>query len=431
MTQLTLDTDLTQYQREMLSMVKNLAISLLTIIDDILDLFKIEARRMEIEEIPYTLRGTVFNALKTMAVKANEKCLDLNFTIDSSIPDYVLGDSFRLKQVILNLVGNAIKFTDHGKISLAVKEGTTQVQVEPGQYAMEFIIEDTGAGIAKDKLDLIFNTFQQADGSITRKFGGTGLGLTISKRLAILMGGDIWVNSEAGKGSRFYFTCKVKLATDGTEVLTKQLQPYKGYKVLVVGTCETSSNGDVRATLEDLGLRPVLVSSTKASVVNQLADGPDTTYNAIIVDCLETARILRGVNEWVYLPIVLLAPVVHVSLKMCLDLGITSCMTSPCKPGDLGISMIPAFQNRDVPPLLEETRTLNILLAEDNMVSQRLAVKMLEKYNHTVTVVGNGLEAVEIVKMRRFDVILMDIQMPIMVMTVHYVLGYRQKLTLF
>ncbi|OAQ60937.1 two-component osmosensing histidine kinase (Bos1) [Pochonia chlamydosporia 170] len=414
MTQLTLDTDLTQYQREMLSIVKNLANSLLTIIDDILDLSKIEARRMEIEEIPYTLRGTVFNALKTMAVKANEKFLDLNFTIDSSIPDYVLGDSFRLKQVILNLVGNAIKFTDHGKVSLAVKEGATQVQVEPGQYAVEFIIEDTGAGIAKDKLDLIFNTFQQADGSITRKFGGTGLGLTISKRLAILMGGDIWVNSEAGKGSRFYFTCKVKLATDGTEVLTKQLQPYKDYKVLVVRTGQTSSTGDVRAMLEDLGLRPVMVSSIRDSALNELEDGPGTACHAIIVDCLETARILRGVDELVYLPIVLLAPVIHVSLKMCLDLGITSCMTSPCKPGDLGISMIPAFQNRDVPPLLDDTRTLNILLAEDNMVNQRLAVKMLEKYNHTVTVVGNGLEAVEIVKMRRFDVILMDIQMPIM-----------------
>ena len=173
MTQLTLDTDLTQYQREMLNIVNDLANSLLTIIDDILDLSKIEARRMVIEEIPYTLRGTVFNALKTLAVKANEKYLDLNYKVDSSVPDYVIGDSFRLRQIILNLVGNAIKFTEHGSVSLTIRESTDksqQEQIQPGEYAVEFIVQDTGIGIAQDKIDLIFDTFQQADGSMTRKF---------------------------------------------------------------------------------------------------------------------------------------------------------------------------------------------------------------------------------------------------------------------
>ncbi|KID83311.1 histidine kinase 1 [Metarhizium guizhouense ARSEF 977] len=415
MTQLTLDTDLTQYQREMLNIVKSLANSLLTIIDDVLDLSKIEARRMEIEEIPYTLRGTVFNALKTLAVKANEKSLDLNFFIDSSIPDHVVGDSFRLKQVILNLVGNAIKFTERGQVSLTVKEKADQRTIDPGQYAVEFVVEDTGVGIAKDNLDLIFNTFQQADGSITRKFGGTGLGLTISKRLVMLMGGKIWVNSEAGKGSRFHFTCKVKLASEDKDVITKQLHPYQGYKLLVVPTKQSPLAVEVATVLKDLGLCPVIIDKTTSLAPTHQKPGPSTrNYHAIVVESVETAISLRSVKGFTDLPILLLAPVIHVSLKTCLDLGITSCMTWPCKPIDLGISTISAFENRDLAPLLDDTKPLEILLAEDNNVNQRLAVKMLGKYKHTVTVVDNGLDAVEIVKLRRFDVILMDIQMPIM-----------------
>src|SRR5699024_5114009 len=150
MTQLTLDTELTQYQREMLNIVKSLANSLLTIIDDILDLSKIEARMVVLEDIPYTLRGTVFNALKTLAVKANEKFLELKFKVDNSIPDHVIGDSFRLRQIILNLVGNAIKFTEHGQVSLTIKECAEQAGTVHDEYVMEFIVEDTGIGIATE-----------------------------------------------------------------------------------------------------------------------------------------------------------------------------------------------------------------------------------------------------------------------------------------
>ncbi|OAQ57984.1 two-component osmosensing histidine kinase (Bos1) [Purpureocillium lilacinum] len=246
MTQLTLDTDLTQYQREMLNIVKSLANSLLTIIDDILDLSKIEARMMVLEEIPYTLRGTVFNALKTLAVKANEKLLDLTFKVDSSVPDYVVGDSFRLRQIILNLVGNAIKFTEHGRVSLTIQVHRLAHSASD-EYVVEFVVKDTGIGIAKDKLNLIFDTFQQADGSMTRKFGGTGLGLSISKRLVQLMGGDLWVQSEVGKGSQFHFTCKVKLAPDDVPSIQKQLLPYHGHRVLLVDKAQARSGADLRA----------------------------------------------------------------------------------------------------------------------------------------------------------------------------------------
>ncbi|KAI1767558.1 hypothetical protein GGR53DRAFT_526410 [Hypoxylon sp. FL1150] len=411
MTQLTLDTDLTQYQREMLNIVNNLANSLLTIIDDILDLSKIEARRMVIEEIPYTLRGTVFNALKTLAVKANEKFLDLTYRVDSSVPDYVVGDSFRLRQIILNLVGNAIKFTEHGEVSLTIREAEGVSPKDPREYAIEFVVSDTGIGIPPDKLDLIFDTFQQADGSMTRKFGGTGLGLSISKRLVNLMGGDVWVKSEFGKGSSFYFTCVVKLADGEVASIEKQLKPYKGHQVLFIDKGRTQYGKDIVSMLQRLSLVPVVVNTEGNPGVPGSDDPP---YDVIIVESIDTARKLRAIEDFKYLPIVLLAPIVHVSLKSCLDLGITSYMTTPCKPIDLGNGMVPALENRATPSLADNTKSFEILLAEDNRVNQRLAVKILEKYHHAVTVVGNGLEAVEAIKKKKFDVILMDVQMPIM-----------------
>ncbi|KAI1083249.1 hypothetical protein F5B20DRAFT_568888 [Whalleya microplaca] len=411
MTQLTLDTDLTQYQREMLNIVNNLANSLLTIIDDILDLSKIEARRMVIEEIPYTLRGVVFNALKTLAVKANEKFLDLTYRVDSSVPDYVVGDSFRLRQIILNLVGNAIKFTEHGEVSLTISKAEGAPPKNPHEYAIEFVVSDTGIGIPQDKLDLIFDTFQQADGSMTRKFGGTGLGLSISKRLVSLMGGDVWVKSEFGKGSSFYFTCVVKLADGGLVSIEKQLKPYKGHQVLFIDKGRTQFGKQIVSMLQRLRLVPVVVYKEGKSGSDESDEPP---YDVIIVESIETARKLRAIEDYKYLPIVLLAPVVHVSLKSCLDLGITSYMTTPCETIDLGNGMIPALENRATPSLADNTKSFEILLAEDNRVNQRLAVKILEKYHHQVTVVGNGLEAVEAVKNKKFDVILMDVQMPIM-----------------
>ncbi|PHH54992.1 Histidine protein kinase NIK1 [Ceratocystis fimbriata CBS 114723] len=412
MTQLTLDTDLTQYQREMLNIVHNLANSLLTIIDDILDLSKIEARRMVIEEIPYTLRGTVFNALKTLAVKANEKFLDLNYRVDSSVPDHVIGDSFRLRQIILNLVGNAIKFTENGEVSLTIRNASSQdTKTYQDGNIIEFIVRDTGIGIAKDKLDLIFDTFQQADGSMTRKFGGTGLGLSISKRLVNLMGGDLRVNSEPGKGSEFYFTCQVRLAS--MTISPEELSQYRGHQVLFVDKEQSDFGPGVQSMLNEMGLIPVLITS-ETSVSLSMRPGATLPYDIILVDSIETARRLRSVDDFKYLPIVLLAPVVHVNLKSCLDLGITSYMTTPCNIMDLANAIVPALENRATPSLADNTKSFEILLAEDNRVNQRLAVKILEKYHHVVHVVDNGLEAVEAVKRKKFDVILMDVQMPIM-----------------
>ncbi|TVY87070.1 Histidine protein kinase, partial [Lachnellula willkommii] len=387
--------------------------NLLTIIDDILDLSKIEANRMIMEEIPYTLRGTVFNALKTLAVKANEKFLDLTYRVDSSVPDHVVGDSFRLRQVILNLVGNAIKFTEHGEVSLTIRKAS-QDHCATNEYAVEFCVSDTGIGIQADKLDLIFDTFQQADGSMTRKFGGTGLGLSISKRLVNLMRGDVWVKSQYGKGSSFFFTCTVRLATSDIGFIRKQLLPYQGHNVLFIDKGKTGHGSEIINMLSQIGLVAVVVDSETHVNLSGGGSKVASRYDVIVVDSIETARRLRAIDEYKYIPVVLLAPVVHVSLKSALELGITSYMTTPCLTIDLGNGMIPALENRAAPSLADNTKSFDILLAEDNIVNQRLAVKILEKYHHVVTVVGNGQEALDAIKDKRYDVILMDVQMPIM-----------------
>ena len=418
MTQLTLDTDLTQYQREMLNIVHNLANSLLTIIDDILDISKIEANRMVMEAITFSMRGTVFSALKTLAVKANDRFLDLAYQVDHSVPDYVIGDPFRLRQVILNLVGNAIKFTEHGEVKLTIR-GAPHIKTSTDEYAFQFSVADTGIGIQSDKLGLIFDTFQQADGSTTRKFGGTGLGLSISKKLVNLMGGDVWVESNYGHGSTFYFNCVVKLAPQDLSGLGTQLSAYKGHRVLFIDKGRTGQAAQITDMLKQLDLVPMVVSTEHQVPRPQLPKSPSSTinslaYDVILVDGVDTATQLRHVAELRYVPIVLLCPIVSVSMKSALDLGIASYMTTPCLPVDLGNGMIPALEGRQTTSISDHSKSFDILLAEDNEVNQRLAVKILEKYNHGVTVVNNGLEALEAIKKKRYDVILMDVQMPIM-----------------
>ncbi|OBT70568.1 hypothetical protein VF21_10422 [Pseudogymnoascus sp. 05NY08] len=379
---------------------------------------------MVMEEIPYSVRSIVFNALKTLAVKANEKFLDLTYRVDSSVPDHVVGDSFRLRQVILNLVGNAIKFTENGEVSLTIRKAD-QDNCEHNEYAIEFSVSDTGIGIQADKLDLIFDTFQQADGSMTRKFGGTGLGLSISKRLVNLMRGDVWVKSTYGKGSSFFFTCTVRLATSDISFIEKALKPYQGHQVLFIDKGETGHGKEISSMLSQIGLEPVVVESDSHSDLMQAgrpANHP-SNYDVVIVDSIETGRRLRSIDEFKYIPIVLLAPVVHVSLKSALDLGITSYMTTPCQTIDLGNGMIPALENRAMPSLADNTKSFDILLAEDNVVNQRLAVKILEKYHHVVTV--GGFEATA--KIREYEYNIGTTRTPIIALTAHAMLGDREN----
>ena len=417
MSQLTLDTELTQYQREMLNIVHNLANSLLTIIDDILDISKIEANRMVMERINFSMRGSVFSALKTLAVKANDKCLNLAYSVDSSVPDYVIGDPYRLRQIILNLVGNAIKFTENGEVKLSIREARG-TKVGADEYAFEFAVSDSGIGIQSHKKDMIFDTFQQADGSTTRKFGGTGLGLSISRKLVELMGGELWVESMYGRGSTFSFTCITKLASNDPSSVRSQLKAYKNHVALFIDKGRIAKSQNLVEMLKRLDLQPRVVDSEDAVPKSKSQGSPSKSdnlpYDVILVDGMDTAISLRNHESLRYVPIVLLAPVISVNMKSALDLGVASYMTTPCQVIDLGNGILPALQGRQTSVIGDASKSFDILLAEDNDVNQRLAVKILEKYNHGVTVANNGKEALDAVKQKRYDVILMDVQMPIM-----------------
>lgn len=242
--------------------------------------------------------------------------------MDSSVPDHVIRDAFRLRQIILNLVGNAIKFTERGQVNLIIKAEAGQ-RTSSGaldHFIVEFIVIDTGIGIAEQKLGLIFDTFQQADGSMNRKFGGTGLSLSISKRLVSLMGGELWVKSEAGKGSEFHFTCKVLIASDDSQAGKKQILPYSGHRVLLVDEGHLMRSADLEVKFEELGFRPVVVAAEDALPSKQM--GP-SAFDAVLVKSMEAARRVRNEYGFGDIPIVLLAPTGPVSLRNCLDLGVS------------------------------------------------------------------------------------------------------------
>ncbi|KAF9481492.1 histidine kinase [Pholiota conissans] len=420
MTELTLDSDLNRSQRESLLLVHSLARSLLLIIDDILDISKIEAGRMTMEAVSYSLRQTVFGILKTLVVRASQNNLDLTYDVEPDIPDQLIGDSLRLRQVITNLVGNAIKFTPSkasrkGHVALS----TRLLALDDQSVTLEFCVTDTGIGIAKDKLNLIFDTFCQADGSTTREYGGTGLGLSISKRLVSLMQGNMWVESEVAKGSRFFFTITSQISHSTIEATLSKMAPFAKRTILFVDTLFDTTG--VVDRIRELGLRPYVVHE-----VSEVADKERCPHiDTIIVDSLTVTDCIREFEHLRYIPIVLLAPSLPqlnslFTVKWCLDKSISSQVTTPVTAQDLSAALISALESNTVSPVSAPNDvTFDILLAEDNLVNQKLAVKILEKYGHTVEIAENGSLAVDAFKARvsqgkPFDIILMDVSMPFM-----------------
>ncbi|OZJ03533.1 Histidine protein kinase NIK1, partial [Bifiguratus adelaidae] len=412
MTSLTLEeTELTRTQKDNLSIVYTLANNLLTIIDDILDISKIEAGRMTMESIPFSLRTCVFGHLKTLAVKASQKKLDLTYRIDSNIPDQIVGDQLRLRQVITNLIGNAIKFTEVGHVDLDI---ILKKQNENG-IIVEFAVEDTGIGIQEDNINIIFDTFCQADGSTTRKYGGTGLGLSISKRLVELMGGDLWVTSVYGQGSRFYFTVTFQLANTTVNAFDVKMAPFIGRNIL----CVDSGNiiGDVATLIEELRFKPFVVKNMEdAAKVTAPGSNDPIIFDTVIVDQVECAEQMREVANLRYTPVLLLSPESpRLNMRQCIDLSVKSYINYPVNLIDFASALIPALESHTaLPSDSSKIPQLNILLAEDNVVNQKLAMRFLEKCGHKAHVVSNGLLAVEAFRRKPFDMILMDVQMPVM-----------------
>ncbi|KIJ38132.1 hypothetical protein M422DRAFT_259285 [Sphaerobolus stellatus SS14] len=401
MTELTLDGDLNRSQRESLLLVHSLARSLLLIIDDILDISKIEAGRMTMEQVSYSLRVTVFGILKTLVVRADQNNLDLTYDIDPQIPDQLIGDALRLRQVITNLVGNAIKFTPskvskRGLVALSCR----LLALDDESVTLEFCVSDTGIGIAKDKLNLIFDTFCQADGSTTREYGGTGLGLSTSKRLVSLMNGQMWLAA-----------ARSRPAEDGAVHDADDL--YIDYL----------RKGDhVARLIETMGL--------KAHVVHDVIEVSNKDkcpqVDTILLDVPSMVGPVRELEHLRYIPIVLLSLTPQaemqkrINLKWCLDNSICAHINTPLSPQDLASGLVAAFESNAVGPVAAPTGVrYDVLLAEDNVVNQKLAVQILNKYGHQVEIAENGALAVDAFKQRiaeghPFDIILMDVSMPYM-----------------
>ena len=427
MTELALDTSLSPVQRDYLSVVKESAESLLCIINDILDFSKIEAGKLSLDPRPFSLPSAVAGAMKALSFRAHQKNLELAFEIDPAVSEYVSGDDGRLRQVIVNLVGNAIKFTDQGEVVLAVRPASKAMERD----ILHFSVRDTGIGISPDKLTRIFQAFEQADSSTTRNYGGTGLGLTISSRLVEMAGGRIWVESIRGQGSTFHFTmglpAAVPVADHEPIWPTEQLQQVR---VMVVDDNDTNRR-ILDVMLKKWGMRPDLAESgAKALQLARQSMQQRDPYRLVIVD-----RHMPGMDGFEVMAQLRKEPDGCPSALMmltsgdqpqdsrrCQELGVREYAIKPVSQMELLRLVFSALGNAtgksvkvegDGAGILSQpVRCLNVLLAEDNNFNQQVAEVMITRMGHAVTIASDGREAVDIYQRAQFDVVLMDIQMP-------------------
>ncbi len=434
MTSLLLDTDLTPDQQEFVETVRTSGDALLTIINDILDFSKIEAGKMDLENQPFDLRECVESALDLVTAKAFEKGLDLAYLVDEQVPTAIFGDVTRLRQVLVNLLSNGVKFTERGEIIVQV---TGHVQsTEPDVYELYFAVRDTGIGIPPDRMERLFQSFSQVDASTTRRYGGTGLGLVISKRLSELMGGTMWVESEVDRGSTFYFTIRAEVAPGPELPYLERAQPnLDGKRVLIVDDNATN--------------RRILTFQTRAwGMLPRDADSPiealewirsGDPFDVVMLDMQMpemdgltlATEIRRHESDKPLLrsplPLVMLSSLSQRETSIEDQDLFAAYLTKPIKASQLynvvvGIFAQEAQPETDAEEAREETSQfdaqmakrlpLRILLAEDNAVNQKLALRLLERMGYRADVAGNGVEALEALRRQAYDVVLMDVQMP-------------------
>jgi light-regulated signal transduction histidine kinase (bacteriophytochrome)/CheY-like chemotaxis protein len=426
MTDLVLDTELTWDQRECLQTVKMSADSLLTVINDILDFSKIEAGKIDLETIDFNLRDCIEEALKTFASAAGQKGLELLCDIAPEVPEMVLGDPGRLRQIVLNLVSNAIKFTDHGEVALKVEVES----VENEMRMLRFIVSDTGIGIPVEKQQSIFSPFTQADSSTTRKFGGTGLGLTISARLASMMGGRIWLDSKVGEGTRFCFTAQFEVLEKRTEPeLASAANLLRGVKILVVDDNRTNRR-ILKGTLELWDARTTCVEDAQQALTQLiLAQEGGEPYRVVVTDMhmpgtdgFELVEQIRRTPTIDDIAVVMLTSGGgRGDTERCRQMGIRFYAHKPVRRKELLSTILAASGHYptvvDLPKstpaeLSSSGRGLQILLAEDNRVNQAIVRRLLHKLGHALVIANNGNEALSLMAQRPFDLVLMDVQMP-------------------
>ena len=425
MTELVLDTQLTRSQREYLTMVHESGESLLGLLNDILDFSKIEAGKLDLDESTFSLRESLGDTMKSLGLRAADKRLELAWRVAPLTPDALVGDANRLRQVIVNLTGNAIKFTEQGEVLVDVHH---QNQSD-GQVELDITVRDTGIGIPPEKLATVFGAFEQADPSTTRKYGGTGLGLAISARLAELMGGRVWAESEVGRGSTFHFVARLGLGDPrALELPTHEPVLLHNTRVLVVDDNVTNRR-ILEETLANWGLAVVATSNSSSALLlarqacweNQPFRLLLTDINMPEMDGFELSRQMKSDRRLQDIVIIALTSGSRLGdSARCDELGIAAHLMKPVKQSELfdtivkslGITAVedePASER--LTPTEEPLPPLRVLLAEDSLFNQRLAIGVLERHGHQVVVANNGREAVQAVQQDRFDIVLMDVQM--------------------
>lgn len=439
MTELVLDTPLADAQREYLLTVRESGDALLRVINDILDFSKIEAGKLDLIPDVFSLREMLGDAMKSLAVRAHREQLELAFRVAADVPDTLVGDAGRLRQIVVNLVGNAIKFTPRGEVVLDVSRSEDDAAashlngaIVTPTIVLHFYVRDTGIGIVPEKQALIFEAFEQADTSTTRRYGGTGLGLAISQRLVKLMGGRIWVDSEFGIGSTFHFIAKFVVPPVPLEPVTARMVVMHGTRVLIV-----DDNATNRLILEEMlsnwGLEPVCAASARQALEQlQIAAQDGRPFSIVLSDLhmpdADGFMLAKAIREQPTLTRTMLLMLTSGDRQgdtaKCRELGISAYLFKPIKQSELFNALVAALGVNGVedhstptpPTVLEELPPMRILLAEDSLANQKLAVGLLTKWGHHVTVANNGAEALrawaEPPEGRPFDVVLMDVQMP-------------------
>ena len=425
MTELALATRITREQREYLNAIQGSADALLTLVNDLLDFSKIEARKLQLDHVAFNLRDALEDTMRALAPRAHQKGLELACHVHPDLPPTLVGDPLRLRQIVVNLVGNAIKFTEQGEVVLRVQAETSRnVDIQ-----LHFSVADTGIGIPPDKQAVIFGAFSQADSSTTRRYGGTGLGLAISTQLVELMGGSIWVESQPGRGSTFHFTAWFEGQQPGMENLPSRWRTLTDLPVLIV-----DDNATNRRILEEVftnwRMRPIAVEGGVAALATlEKSVCTDQPFAVVLLDGhmpdmdgFALAERISKDRRYAGTKLVMLTSAGQPEdVVRCRKLGISAYLTKPIKQSELFDVIVSAIgqpveervsapkrRKRSRPAL----RKLQVLVAEDNQVNQLVATRIFEKLGHRVTVVNNGREALAAVHAGRFDLIAMDVQMP-------------------
>lgn len=426
MAELLVDTTLTREQTDYLGMIRQSADALLRLLNDILDFSKIEAGKLELEVLPFNLSDCVGKTTQTLAVRAAEKGLELACRIAPNLPERLVGDAGRVRQLIVNLVGNAIKFTAKGEVVVEVTEASRK----EGRIRLHFAVKDTGIGIPKDKHQSVFEAFTQADASTTRRFGGTGLGLAISSQLVRMMKGEIGIESEAGKGTTFHFTAEFDISQDQPVPSTFERSSLAGLPVLIVDDNETNRR-ILEEMLESWSLAPTTTASGVAALTEmQRAANIDEPYPLVLLDCMmpemdgfTLAQLINGNSALAHPTMVMISSAARPGdAKRCREFGVSRYMTKPLIKSELLDTILEALDETANAPAVAEPvtvvepkgRSLRVLLVEDGLVNQRVAVGFLERAGHQVVVAENGEVAVRCWEDQPFDIILMDVQMPVM-----------------